>query len=73
MISGSKLPAVSGVVLVDLSAAFDLVDHQLLLQKLEIYGLDRSFLGWITSYLTDRHQAVWIDQIQAETQNKNNS
>ena len=52
---------VTGVVLLDLSTAFDLVDHQLLVQKLEIYGLDRNFLEWITSYLTDRHQAVWID------------
>ena len=52
---------VTGVVLLDLSAAFDLVDHQLLIQKLKIYGVDENFQNWITSYLTDRHQAVWID------------
>ena len=51
----------SGVVLLDLSAAFDLVDHNLLLQKLKVYGLDEWFLTWVNSYLTDRHQAVWID------------
>ena len=52
---------VTGVVLLDLSAAFDLVDHQLLLEKLRIYGVDSEFRDWICSYLTDRHQAVWID------------
>ena len=52
---------VSGVVLLDLSAAFDLVDHQLLLNKLGIYGVDRDFCLWISSYLSGRQQSVWID------------
>ena len=51
----------SGVVLLDLSAAFDLVDPDLLLQKLRAYGFDEDSLQWVHSYLTDRHQAVWID------------
>ena len=52
---------VSGAVLLDLSAAFDLVSPDILLKKLEIYGLDRSFLTWIECYLTSRYQGVWID------------
>ena len=52
---------VSGVVLLDLSAAFDLVKPSILIKKLRIYGLDEDFLVWIESYLTNRHQAVWID------------
>ena len=44
----------SGVVLVDLSAAFDLVSPELLIKKLEIYGFDESTRQWILSYLTDR-------------------
>ena len=52
---------VSGAVLLDLSAAFDLVPPDILLRKLKIYGLQEDFLDWIESYLTGRHQAVWID------------
>ena len=57
---------VSGVVLLDLSAAFDLVDPVILLQKLKIYGLDDSILHWIESYLTNSHQGVWIDHVLSE-------
>ena len=54
---------VSGVILIDLSAAFDLVDSGILIQKLRIYGLKEDILSWVLSYLTDRHQAVWIDHV----------
>ena len=52
------------MVLLDLSAAFDLVDPQLLLQKLKLYGAGDEALGWFESYLSGREQAFWIDQIQ---------
>ena len=32
----------AGVCLIDMSAAFDVVDHQLLLEKLKLYGFDRN-------------------------------
>ena len=51
---------VSGVILLDLSAAFDLVEPDLLLKKLRIYGLDDDYLSWIHSYLSNKFQAVWI-------------
>ena len=54
---------VSGAVLLDLSAAFDLVTPDILLRKLEIYGVEPSFLCWIRSYMTDRYQGVWIDHV----------
>ena len=50
----------SGVCLLDMSAAFDIVDHDLLLAKLELYGFDSDSLGWIHSYLSDRRQCVSI-------------
>ena len=57
---------VSGAVLLDLSAAFDLVSPEILLKKLTIYGLDAGFLTWIESYLSDRQQCVWIDHTMSE-------
>ena len=54
---------VSGAVLIDLSAAFDLVDSSILIQKLRIYGLDENLCAWVESYLKDRYQAVWIDHV----------
>ena len=56
----------SGVVMLDLSAAFDLVDSELLIKKLKIYGFDEDSLSWISSYLQNRFQAVWIDHAMSE-------
>ena len=55
----------TGVCFLDLSAAFDIVDHSLLLQKLELYGFDESSISWIHSYLTDRKQTVYIEGKQS--------
>ena len=52
---------ISAALLLDLSAAFDLVDHQILLGKLELYGLDQSSLKWFSSYLEDRVQYVLVE------------
>ena len=57
---------VSGVILLDLSAAFDLVEPDLLVQKLKIYGLDDDYLAWVHSYLSGRFQAVWIGHILSD-------
>ena len=47
---------ISAVVMLDMSAAFDVVDHELLLGKLKLYGLDDSATSWFESYLTNRTQ-----------------
>ena len=50
-----------GIMMVDLSAAFDMVDHTILLEKLRIFGLEESALQWMRSYLVGRSQSVFID------------
>ena len=50
-----------GVMLVDLSAAFDMVDHSILLKKLDLYGLDKHSISWMNSYLSRRTQVVMVD------------
>jgi len=46
----------------DMSAAFDCVDHDLLLQRLEKnFGLTGVVLRWMTSFLSDRTLEVRID------------
>ena len=50
------------VVLLDLSAAFDTIDHSVLLGKLlKEYGIDGTALHWCKSYLEKRSFAVKID------------
>ena len=51
----------TGVCMLDMSAAFDVVNHNLLLQKLRLYGFDQKSLAWMTSYLSGRTQSVCID------------
>ena len=45
-----------GTVFLDLTKAFDTVDHQILLSKLSAYGLSGNSLQWFRSYITDRKQ-----------------
>ena len=58
-----------GVVLVDFKKAFDLVDHKILLNKLEIYGIKDEALLWFDTYLTNRKQQVTINNNQSEYKN----
>ena len=55
-----------GVVLVDFKKAFDLVDHQILLSKLELYGLNKEALLWFNTYLKHRQQQVSINNSKSD-------
>ena len=50
-----------GVCLLDLSAAFDVVSHSLLIEKLKLYGFDDGVLSWLQSYLSSRSQCVLVN------------
>ena len=49
-----------GAVLLDLSKAFDLVNHQILKQKLSVYKFSQLSQRWFDSYLSNRFQQVQI-------------
>jgi len=54
-------------VCLDLSAAFDTVDHQLLLSRLtKSFGVCGTALNWLASYLGDRNQQVGIGTARSE-------
>lgn len=57
------------LTLLDLSAAFDTVDHRMLLTTLKArFGFDDIALKWLKSYLTDRSQSVYLNGTCSATQ-----
>lgn len=50
----------TGMLLWDLSAAFDTLDHEIFLEKIKIYGFDEMSAQWFASFLSNRHQKVKI-------------
>ena len=52
----------AALVLLDLSAAFDTIDHELFLKRLnEIFGISSGVNDWMRSYLKNRSQSITIN------------
>ena len=67
---------IAGAILMDLSKAFDTIDHELLISKLGAYGFEESALTIILNYLSDRWQrtkfntsfSTWIELLKGVPQ-----
>ena len=52
-----------GALFLDLSKAFDLIDHELLLKKMQLeFGVQGNAEEWFRSYLSGRRQRVCVGQ-----------
>ena len=51
---------ICGAVLLDFTAAFDVIEHNLL-EKLVCYGFKQSAATWMESYLVDRSQSFLME------------
>ena len=51
----------------DLSKAFDTVNHQILLNKLKFYGLQQSEYNWFQAYLSNRKQQVYVNVVACDS------
>ena len=56
---------VAVLLLIDFSKAFDMVDHEIMIKKLEHYGVRGKLLSWFQSYLTNRQQYVHLNGVDS--------
>ena len=52
--------SLTGACLLDISKCFGSINHEILLKKLEMYGITGNELDWFSSYLKNRKQMVFF-------------
>ena len=55
-----------GIVTLDQSAAFDVIEHSILEKKMRLYGFNNHALDWFRSYLHNRKQYVALESSKSE-------
>ena len=58
----------TGLLFLDLSKAFDTLDHNIMLDKLTVLGFNRAAVKWFRSYLITRTQSVNVNGVLSEPQ-----
>ena len=57
-----------GSIFMDLSKAFDVMDHSILKTKLEHYGFRGKFLDYLMSFMKDREYFVYVNGFKSSTE-----
>ena len=57
----------TGILMWDLSAAFDCLDINILCDKLKIYGFEANTVKWFKSFLSNRSQRIKIGEILSKS------
>ena len=54
------------MVFIDFRKAFDVIDHELLLKNLSMFGVRPSSVTWFKSYLSERKQFITLGKVKSE-------
>ena len=66
LLQGAEEKDLTGILLIDLTAAYDTLDHEILQKKLEAYNFWNGIRSWIASYLTRRTQCVAVNGTRSD-------